>query len=248
MAKSLTAERLESFDIYVLTADLSDYTQIASEIDVPSSYTKFSYDISNYAGTMSRLAIVSVSKEKHYLFVDDVSCFVVNKPIIRTTAISVIAQTSGKSGGNVTDDGGATITERGVCWSTSEEPTISDSKTTDGTGTGAFTSSMTGLQANTKYYVRAYATNSKGTTYGEQVEFTTLEEPIVTEVTIGEGTLNLKHPIDNHWKYSYSQSIYLQSEINRPVQIEAIKYYYNGNSSWSNDIDIFMGAYVKKLL
>jgi hypothetical protein len=73
--------------------------------------------------------------------------------------------------GNVTDDGGGTISARGVCWSTSEDPTTADSHTTDGTGTGEFTSRMTGLKAFTTYYVRAYATNSAGTSYGENKTF-----------------------------------------------------------------------------
>ena len=57
---------------------------------------------------------------------------------------------------------------RGVCWSTSQNPTINDNKTTDGSGTGSFTSQLTGLSRNTIYYVRAYATNSAGTSYGDQ--------------------------------------------------------------------------------
>ena len=97
-------------------------------------------------------------------------------PTVTTTNVSNITQTTATSGGNVTDDGGATLTARGVCWSTSQNPTISNSHTTDGNGTGSFTSNMTGLTANTTYYVRAYATNEKGTSYGEQKSFTTLEE------------------------------------------------------------------------
>ena len=94
-------------------------------------------------------------------------------PTVTTTAITAITQTIATSGGNVTTDGGAAVTARGVCWSTSQNPTTDNSKTTDGTGTGSFTSSLTGLIANTPYYVRAYATNSQGTTYGNEVTFTT---------------------------------------------------------------------------
>jgi len=94
-------------------------------------------------------------------------------PTVTTTATSAIAQTTATSGGNVTSDGGATVTARGVCWSTSTNPTVSNSLTNNGTGTGTFTSSITGLTASTLYYVRAYATNSAGTSYGNQISFTT---------------------------------------------------------------------------
>ena len=90
-----------------------------------------------------------------------------------TTAASSIANTTASSGGNITSDGGSTVTARGVCWSTSANPTTADTKTINGTGTGTFTSSITGLTANTLYYVKAYATNSVGTSYGTQISFTT---------------------------------------------------------------------------
>ncbi|MDI3527544.1 MAG: starch-binding outer membrane protein SusE/F [Tenuifilum sp.] len=95
-------------------------------------------------------------------------------PTVSTTDISEITSTSAKSGGNVTDNGGADVISRGICWSTSHNPTINDSKTSNGDGNGEFTSEITGLQPNTTYYVRAYATNSAGTAYGEEKEFTTL--------------------------------------------------------------------------
>jgi uncharacterized protein (TIGR02145 family) len=94
-------------------------------------------------------------------------------PTLTTTAITAITQTTATSGGNVTADGGAAVTARGVCWSKTQNPTTASNKTTTGTGTGSFTSNLTGLAANTPYYVRAYATNSKGTAYGSQVKFTT---------------------------------------------------------------------------
>ena len=75
-------------------------------------------------------------------------------------------------------DGGSAVTARGVCWSTSANPNTStgDSCTSDGTGTGSFTSSITGLLSETLYHVRAYATNGEGTSYGNDVAFTTLAE------------------------------------------------------------------------
>ena len=94
-------------------------------------------------------------------------------PALTTTAASSITQTSATSGGNVTSDGGATVTARGVCWNTSANPTITNSKTSDGTGTGVFSSSIAGLTLGTTYYVRAYATNSAGTSYGTEVSFAT---------------------------------------------------------------------------
>lgn len=95
-------------------------------------------------------------------------------PVINiTTAISAITTTAATSGGNVTSDGGASITARGVCWNTSSGPTIANNKTIDGSGTGAFTSGLTGLTPGTVYYVRAYATNSVGTSYAPELSFTT---------------------------------------------------------------------------
>ena len=90
---------------------------------------------------------------------------------VSTSEVSDITVYTAKCGGNITDDGGAAITARGVCWSTSPNPTVNDNKTIDGSGTGSFTSTLTGLHVNTTYYVRAYATNSFGTTYGNERSF-----------------------------------------------------------------------------
>lgn len=106
------------------------------------------------------------------------------KPTLNTTTIGSITQTTATSGGNITDAGGLTITARGVCWSTSANPTISNSHTTNGTGTGAFSSSLTGLTSGTTYYVRAYATNSVGTAYGSQTSFKTTTLPTVSVPSI----------------------------------------------------------------
>ncbi|HLN21025.1 MAG TPA: hypothetical protein VK213_08040 [Bacteroidales bacterium] len=96
------------------------------------------------------------------------------EPVLSTASVSAIKATSAISGGNITFDGGSTLTERGVCWNTSQNPTIADSKSTDGSsGTGSFTSSISGLTSNITYHVRAYATNSVGTGYGDEKIFTT---------------------------------------------------------------------------
>ncbi len=99
-------------------------------------------------------------------------------PVVSTTEATKISQTTAASGGNITNDGGATITAQGVAWSTSQSPTIDDSRTEDGNDGGSFASSISGLEPNTTYYVRAYATNSVGTGYGDAISFATLEEVV----------------------------------------------------------------------
>lgn len=94
-------------------------------------------------------------------------------PYLHTIPISSITSSTATSGGEIVNDSGAAVTARGVCWSSSGLPTIKDDITTDGTGTGTFTSNLTGLAAGTTYYVRAYATNSVGTAYGEELSFYT---------------------------------------------------------------------------
>jgi len=94
-------------------------------------------------------------------------------PQLTSTDISSITSTTAVSGGNISD-GGTGILARGVCWSTSAGPTIANSKTSDGTATGAYTSSISGLTLGNTYYVRAYATNSAGTAYGNEKIFMAL--------------------------------------------------------------------------
>jgi uncharacterized protein (TIGR02145 family) len=112
-----------------------------------------------------------------------------NLPSITTSSITDITSTGAKSGGNITSDGGAPVTARGVCWSTSQNPTTANSKTTDGSGTGSYPSAITGLSPGTTYYVRAYATNSAGTQYGNQVSFkTSVLIPVVITAGISDIT------------------------------------------------------------
>ncbi|MBI9067324.1 MAG: hypothetical protein JEZ09_08530, partial [Salinivirgaceae bacterium] len=114
-----------------------------------------------------------------------------NLPILTTTEITSIANNTATSGGDISFEGAAAVTARGVCWSTTENPTITDSHTEDGSGTGIYTSSLTGLTNSTSYYVRAYAINSAGTAYGENRNFTTQNIlPTVTTRDISAITFN----------------------------------------------------------
>ena len=111
-------------------------------------------------------------------------------PSLSTVAVSAVTQTTAASGGAISSDGGGAITAKGVVWATSVNPTIANSSSSDGTGTGAYSSSLTGLTANTLYHVRAYATNSAGTAYGNDISFTTLSAggPTTFNVSISGST------------------------------------------------------------
>lgn len=106
-------------------------------------------------------------------------------PVVTTAAITDITGNSAIGGGNVTISGGAEITARGVCFGTVQNPTVSGTKTTDDKGTGEFVSTLAGLQGNTTYYARAYATNVVGTSYGPEISFKTLIDlPVVTTASV----------------------------------------------------------------
>ena len=110
-----------------------------------------------------------------YIAMDDISVTTLSPPVVTTSAITDITIESATGGGNISSDGGATITSRGVCWGPSANPTIANSILTDeNTGTGAFVSSLIDLNQNTNYNVRAFATNAMGTFYGQNVAFSTL--------------------------------------------------------------------------
>ncbi|MEQ7799549.1 hypothetical protein ABDJ41_07015 [Pedobacter sp. ASV1-7] len=113
-------------------------------------------------------------------------------PVLTTSPVANILSTSAIGGGEITSDGGGGVTARGVVWDTAEEPTIDlTSKTANGSGKGIFSSNLSPLSVATKYYVRAYATNTAGTAYGQQETFTSMAVlPTVVFTKLGDMTLN----------------------------------------------------------
>jgi poly(3-hydroxybutyrate) depolymerase len=136
-------------------------------------------------------------------------------PTLSTSAISNLGSTTATSGGNVSADGGATVTARGVVWSTNPTPVISlSTKTSNGTGTGTFTSSLTSLSPNTTYFVRAYATNSAGTAYGNEISFKTNNNNNNNTVTSSNLTSSTSISIKKTWSqqpngYTYPMNIFV---------------------------------------
>ncbi len=181
-------------------------------------------------------------------------------PTVTTTAITNITQTTATTGGNVTNEGGSSVTAKGIVWSTTPNPTITDNTTNDGTGTGNFTSSITGLTPNTPYYVRAYATNSEGTAYGNQENFTTENSGNSGTfsgeiITVSGGTFNMGNGYDNEQpihsvilssfnisKYEITNQQYADYMnaigANSDGSLGGVEYLYMGSSSSYGEIQI----------
>ena len=155
-------------DGYYWSSSLStDFLGFALSVSFESGYVSMFYSSRNYG-----LSVRPVLGE---------SVVETTIPTVTTTIPTQITETTAVAGGNVTSDGNASVTERGVVFATKQNPTTDDNKLTCGSGMGEFTCNLTGLQANTTYYVRAYATNEKGTAYGEEVSFST--ESLLSEPT-----------------------------------------------------------------
>lgn len=149
----------------------------------------------------------------------------IGEPTVTTTAVTSITQNTAVSGGNVTADGGSPVIERGICWGTSANPTISGSHLSSGSGIGAFTLQMSGLTSNTTYHVRAYAKNAEKVGYGNDVEFHTLAPPPPTGAIAGLFTINnsgdkvyfsqgnlQSRASTNTWRFAESQFDYIGSD------------------------------------
>ncbi|GEC79239.1 serine hydrolase domain-containing protein [Flavobacterium aquatile] len=156
---------------------------------------------------------------------------------LTTSVVTSIETTTAISGGIISSDGLSNVSSRGICWSTTANPTIADSKTSDGTGTGTFTSNLTGLLPNTTYYVRAYATNSVGTAYGNQVSFSTFET-MYFPPNDGSTTWETKSIASLGWNQSQVQPLldYLELKNTKSFIILVngrivMENYFNGHSA-----------------
>ena len=156
--------RGEEFDLYI-----DGETAQALSSAPAGNWTKWIYDFKK-----GRHSFRWENTYGSVVYLDAIKFAAAELPKVTTNAtVTDISAISATSGGNVTNNGNSPVTARGVCWSTSENPTIEDEKTIDGSETGSFTSHITGLERSTMYYVRAYVTNGVGTTYGEQITFIT---------------------------------------------------------------------------
>ena len=161
------------------TVDRVEYLGIDGFVQKGLSVEPFGYgDQMRYTGsaTISGSSRQSVPVTQAQNGSETITLVFKSTPQVTTTTVSAsdVTDVSATCGGNVTHDGGATVTERGVYWGTSPNPEVNGSRTSaNGSGTGSFTVSLTGLTPNTTYYVKAYATNSVGTGYGSEVSFTT---------------------------------------------------------------------------
>ena len=154
----------------------ADKSEFEDSIQV-SKETKFSYQISNLQDE-TQYRVCAYAKNKIGVMYGEILTFKTQSPLLPsvvTSDVKSISYTTATVEANVTSDGGADVMERGVCYSTSKDPTISNEVVQYGNGIGKFSVSLKDLIAGKTYYVRAYAKNKKGVAYGSSLSFTTLE-------------------------------------------------------------------------
>jgi uncharacterized protein (TIGR02145 family) len=172
----------------------------------------------------------------HYWWYASARCIKNMAPSVETDTLASLTTTEAVTGGLVIHHGGSSVTARGVCWNTSGNPSITDDHTTDGTGMGAFTSILTNLTPNTTYYAKAYATNSEGTAYGDEIVFTTLSAgfncgDILTDARDGK---NYQTTLIGNQCWMAENLAYLPSVAPLMIGSDSIPFYYvhgyNGTS------------------
>lgn len=154
----------------------------------------------------------------------------VDLPVVTTAAITGLAKTSAITGGEVTYDGGATVSARGIVWGVNADPTLANNKIDVGTGTGVFVSTITGLTKNTSYHVRAFATNSAGTAYGADVPFTTLAD-ILTWYIPGD-YVAASYPGGLYLDWNPAKSPIIMNSAAVPDILEGYVYMAKASNNW----------------
>ncbi len=154
----------------------------------------------------------------------------VDLPLVSTAAVTEITKISAVSGGDVTYNGGGTITARGLAWATTANPTVDDNILDAGTGLGSFVSDLTGLDKFTTYHVRAYATNSAGTAYGDDIQFTTLAD--IQTWNLPGDYVEASYPGSGLANWSPDKSPQVISTIASPDNLEGYVYMANASNNW----------------
>lgn len=154
----------------------------------------------------------------------------VDLPAVKTTAVTGITKIAAISGGEVTYDGGAPVTARGLAWGISANPTVTGTVIDGGNGIGAFVSNLAGLTMFTTYHVRAFATNSAGTAYGPDVQFTTLAN--IRTWNIPGDYVEASYPGSGLANWSPDKSPQVISTITSPDNLEGYVYMANASNSW----------------
>lgn len=154
----------------------------------------------------------------------------IDLPVVTTTAVTGITKITAVSGGEVTYDGGGTITARGLAWGTSANPIIAGTKIDGGTGTGVFVTNLTGLTLFTTYHVRAYATNSTGTTYGNDITFNTLAN--TRTWNLPGDYVAASYPGSSFADWAPDKSPQVKSTVTSPDNLEGYVYMKNASNGW----------------
>ena len=213
--------------------------------------TTYSYYYEFYNGFNSMRTMAKTFKT-------ETTPIVVVLPTVITAEVTEITESSAQCGGEVTNDGGAEVTERGICWSTNENPTMDHNHVAAGTGIGAFTATMNGLEANTTYHVRAYATNEAGTAYGLDREFVTSSgggggcDCDYVDLGLPSGTLWATCNIGANSSDEYGEFIaWGETEPKSLYDWETYKYCYGSNvtlTKYCNDVSYGYNGFTDNLV
>jgi len=193
--------------IYIDNVDRTAYGGNTGTLDtiVNGTNNTLRFNDYNYDGKLDEIGVwdrVLTSGERSQIWNNGSGMTIVTLPIITTNVVTNITSSGATGGGNVLNNGGDTITSRGICWDTSTNPTTGDTYSTTTGTTGSFSINITGLTDSTTYYVRAFAINSKGIAYGDNQSFTTESLPSPTLVTGLTYTNSTCTGFDLQWGYS----------------------------------------------
>jgi uncharacterized protein (TIGR02145 family) len=200
-----------------------------TELNVPLGIGGFVSHLSNLTAGTNYYVKAYIRNENEIKYGDEISFKTHAGFIVTTASLSSITSISAQSGGSIVDDGGLTVTSCGVCWSTDPDPTTSSNHTSDTPGSGSFTSTLAGLSSGRTYYFRAYAINSSGTVYGNELNF-------LTPVTDIDGNIYKTVKIGTQvWMAENLKTTHYRNGIAIPNITD--------NTEWSNLDDLWKGAY-----